>query len=102
MGLSTVRKDLHPPAFSLTFTTFAAPRILHDGGASCPTGVAHLPCGMLVNAAVNDVLAFKDAFGVTNTITFAAATVVWLPVAASTLEAATTCDSVTVSWHPEP
>lgn len=102
MALTSVRSDLHSPQLALTFTTFAAQRVLHDGGASCPTGIQHLPDGLWINAAAADVLAFKDVLGVTNTITFAAAFYGFIRVAATTLETTTTCDSVTVLWQVEP
>jgi hypothetical protein len=103
MALTTVRSDTTPPTHALTFTTFAAQRVLHDGnGTSCPSSIFHLPCSLFVNADDADVLAFKDVLGVTNTITFTGPFVGHLYVAAASLETTTTCDSVTVFWNPEP
>lgn len=99
MGLDQRRSDCYAPLLSLTFTTFASTRTLHDGGSSCPTGVSYPPCGLFVNAAAADVLSYKDLLGVVNTITFAAAFCAYLPIAVTTLETATTCDSISVYWQ---
>lgn len=103
MALCTVRNDLHNPPLSRTYTSFGSVITLHQKSPSAPdVPVDHLPCGMFVNADAADVLAYKDALGVVNTITFAAAVSQYLPITASTLETTTTCNSVTVCWNVEP
>ena len=102
MALQTPRTDLHPPCYSVTFTSFGSAINLHTKSASTGVPQDAMPSSLFIVAEAADVLIFKDVLGVSNSITFASAFYGTLPFTASTIETSTTVTSVTASWHPEP
>lgn len=106
MALRCVRSDQTPPCVTKTFTSFVAALVLHEATGStatgaAPAGISHLPSSVFVVAEAGDVLAYKDAFDVANSITFASAFYGTLPFTiASVTETTTTVTSITAAWHP--
>lgn len=106
MGLVSVRSDQYAPSITKTFTSFVAALTLHEATGktatgAAPAGINHLPASIFVIAEAADVLVYKDAKGVSNTLTFASAFYGSLPFTISEItETSTTVTSVTAAWHP--
>jgi len=91
--------ERYPANRQRTFTDFTGGLTLHS--TSAPALAQHLPSLLIVQAEATDVLAWTDVDGVTNTITFTAATagLHQLRIPAVTLTAACTVTAVTVCWN---
>jgi hypothetical protein len=106
MALRSIRSDQFAPCISKTYTTFTAALTLHEAvgesaTGAAPAGINHLPASIFVVAEAGDVLAYKDAKGGANSITFTALFYGTLPFTiAEITETTTTATSVTAAWHP--
>lgn len=82
---------------SKRYTLFGAQ--INTINGDVPAGIDRVPVGVVVEADVGDVFAYKDAAGVVISISFLEAQVVALPqIQPRTIETTTTVTAVTVIW----
>lgn len=99
MSLVPFRQDMYAPSRGKHFgaTTAAVLHVSTQLGGDAPTGINHLPCGVVSDTA--GVMSWKDVNGDTITTTLAAG--IFVPIAPAELVAGAT-PALTVFWVPEP
>lgn len=81
--------------------TFAGGTVRALESTDAPVNAQHLPCQVTVQAqTTGKTFIFKDAAGVSNTMTFPAVGCFTFRCAPATFEAASTVEFLTVYWQP--